>query len=52
MKYLLTYYVKVGTKALRCKAGVSILKQWPMRMKSELLYTNNFSLGKFKITEI
>jgi hypothetical protein len=48
MKYLLTYYV--GTKVVQSWRFYS--KTMAYAMKSELIHTNNFNLGKFKITEI
>lgn len=48
MKYLLTYYV--GSRAIQSWHFHSkALAYW---MKNELLYTNNYQLGTFKITKI
>lgn len=48
MKYILTYYV--GSKAVQSWRFYS--KTMAYAAKSELLFTNNYNLGKFKITEI
>jgi hypothetical protein len=48
MKYLLTYYL--GGRAVQEWRFYS--KSLAYYYKSELLHTDNYNLGKFKITEI